>query len=466
MEFDAHQMSLGPFGGWVCHTRHPQDIEVATRALHPHVTVSASSSPLPRCISTIQISKCSGGMSKSIAGRSHAVTGSVDAKRGSKLLPSSPKPQVQSQQEAKHAFQATRFGAIQHRKEIEERTAVVPNELLVKHNLFVSPDPDTLTLALRPAKRTRPLHDVDGPGTDKLPCKKRRLLLHLVTSRLSQPFSLPATHILIRESSDNMPVLHRIQQLASLGARRVGHQSSLVRKAAILNRVRIGVRQAAVSRGHTIMADLAARGNALNHGLQLVTMPSSGSMGARYPGTSMEMAANVTPARNTSATKPIPPVRRLHTTSCHSPIAHGSDTDTRPRTPPTPDQESGVYHSVSAAHVCGHTRMQRETFKESARVPSTVPRYVPPVPVTTSKPASHTYADISDEEDNTAFPASNFRDRYADLSDDDMDDVYADFGVLFGSGARSPEARTVGSPAEEQFYEEYLDELDGIPWVA
>lgn len=72
--------------------------------------------------------------------------------------------------------------------------------------------------------------------------------------------------------------------------------------------------------------------------------------------------------------------------------------------------------------------------------------------------------DASDEEDNTAFPAARFCDRYADLSDDDMmDDVYADFGVLFGSGVRSPEARS--SPVEEQHYEEYLDELDGIPWI-
>src|SRR5277367_2581718 len=48
----------------------------------------------------------------------------------------------------------------------------------------------------RPFKRRRPLWDVDG-GTSEGK-KKRRLRLNLITSRLSQPFSIPATNIVNR----------------------------------------------------------------------------------------------------------------------------------------------------------------------------------------------------------------------------------------------------------------------------
>ena len=87
-----------------------------------------------------------------------------------------------------------------------------------------------------------------------------------------------------------------------------------------------------------------------------------------------------------------------------------------------------------------------------------------------------------------AFPAPDLNTRYAELSDDDMDDVYADFGVLFGGGgggsasestggdtsgggggsnsdSRGDEDRDHNRVGEEHFYEEYLDELDGIPWI-
>ncbi|PNY24675.1 Uncharacterized protein TCAP_05388 [Tolypocladium capitatum] len=44
-------------------------------------------------------------------------------------------------------------------------------------------------------KRRRNRLDVDGPDTAALSSKKRRLRFHPVTSRLSQPYSCPATHI-------------------------------------------------------------------------------------------------------------------------------------------------------------------------------------------------------------------------------------------------------------------------------
>lgn len=43
-------------------------------------------------------------------------------------------------------------------------------------------------------KRRRSALDVDGPDTAALSCKKRRLRSHLVTSRLSRPYSQPASY--------------------------------------------------------------------------------------------------------------------------------------------------------------------------------------------------------------------------------------------------------------------------------
>ncbi|KAF2416264.1 hypothetical protein EJ08DRAFT_666723 [Tothia fuscella] len=74
-------------------------------------------------------------------------------------------------------------------------------------------------------KRTRALSDLDDqPATSK---KKRRLRLRLVTSRLSRPFSTPATHIVDRGSSK-----------IAVWAKQKHLIPQALRKAAIMNRVR------------------------------------------------------------------------------------------------------------------------------------------------------------------------------------------------------------------------------------
>ncbi|KAI0114737.1 hypothetical protein F4814DRAFT_291970 [Daldinia grandis] len=287
------------------------------------------------------------------------------------------------------------------------------------------------SLVLRPLKRGRALHDVDGPGTGSLPCKKRRLRLHLVTSRLSQPYSWPATHILNRESGDDSPVLNRFLKLAAVGSlKRAGHQSALVRKAAILNRVRIGVRQAAVLRGHTVIAGMAARGNSLSHGLQLVTTSNS-LTGPRFPGHAPNPYDH-----------PIPPAWRPHTTTFH-PSSFGSGSLDRG----TSIDKKGIPENRSPS--------------PAATCPSPPPR-----PSMQLNPPDPLPPQV--EDDDVAFPSPDLETRYADFSDDDLDDVYADFGVLFGSGTRSPEDSSGSSESTsgEHFYEEYLDELDGIRWIA
>jgi hypothetical protein len=78
----------------------------------------------------------------------------------------------------------------------------------------------------RPLKRRRPLWDVDGnPEPGK---KKRRLRLHLITSRLSRPFSYPATNIVDRGPS-----------AIRLWAKKRAREKNELRKAAIMNNVRI-----------------------------------------------------------------------------------------------------------------------------------------------------------------------------------------------------------------------------------
>jgi len=77
----------------------------------------------------------------------------------------------------------------------------------------------------RPFKRRRPLWDVDGGCSEGK--KKRRLRLNLITSRLSRPFSAPATNIVDRGIS-------RIAIWAK--GRRL--DKNVLRKAAIMNQVR------------------------------------------------------------------------------------------------------------------------------------------------------------------------------------------------------------------------------------
>lgn len=78
----------------------------------------------------------------------------------------------------------------------------------------------------RSFKRRRALSDVDGAGNEGR--KKRRLRSDLITSRLSRPFSQPATNIVSRGMS-KIPVW---------GAMGKALGRNMMRKAAIMNRIR------------------------------------------------------------------------------------------------------------------------------------------------------------------------------------------------------------------------------------
>ncbi|KAI1487087.1 hypothetical protein F5X96DRAFT_672984 [Biscogniauxia mediterranea] len=211
-----------------------------------------------------------------------------------------------------------------------------------------------------PSKRARPAHDVDGPQTHTLAIKKRRLRLGLVTSRLSRPFSAPATHICLRRRGTTAQWYYanarfRRRLLLLLGvARRMG---------------------------------IGGMGMGIGMGI--------GGMGDHHY---VRKAAILNPSRPVEQQRPL-----------------------AERSPPSPP---------------------------------------PPSP---SPPSSSKRVDViaAEEDAEISFPGSAVR--YADLSDEDDtgDDVYADFGVLFGPGAA--EGGGGGGKAD---YEGYLDELDGLRWGA
>ncbi|KAK8058610.1 hypothetical protein PG994_009058 [Apiospora phragmitis] len=300
------------------------------------------------------------------------------------------------------------------------------------------------------SKRPRAPHDVDGPDTGHLPCKKRRLRHRLITSRLSQPYSLPATHILNRETGEDTPVLSRFLKFAAMGPKKAGHQTAMVRKAAILNRVRLNVRQAAVNRGHNRMwrmSDVSVMG----HGLQLVTA----STGAMFPG------------RGSAAGMSLPRVWRPHTTGTSAGGAAAAkdnqDSSHILHQPATNDVSRVTIADDTATHSSSGNPPQQQQFGRTTTTTTTTAAAAAAAhtPVTSIMTPLH----HDEAEESTAFPVIEDGYRYADLSDDDMDDVYTDFGALFGGGAAKSPGDGTGEDEEEHFYEEYLDELDGIPWA-
>jgi hypothetical protein len=98
-------------------------------------------------------------------------------------------------------------------------------------------------------KRRRPLWDVDGGSSEGK--KKRRLRLNLITSRLSRPFSAPATNIVDRGISK-----------IAIWAKGRRLDKNLLRKAAIMNRVRINLdtAKASCATAYAIKQEEVARG--------------------------------------------------------------------------------------------------------------------------------------------------------------------------------------------------------------
>jgi hypothetical protein len=68
-----------------------------------------------------------------------------------------------------------------------------------------------------------------------------------------------------------------------------------------------------------------------------------------------------------------------------------------------------------------------------------------------------------DDSDEDSFAFLHVEDDGSWDTGEEAEQVYSDFGVIFGAGATTTPVE--GMTAEEHSYEEYLDELDGIAWV-
>ncbi|KAJ9150763.1 hypothetical protein NKR23_g3514 [Pleurostoma richardsiae] len=327
-------------------------------------------------------------------------------------------------------------------------------------------------------KRRRPLTDVDGPNSSSFGCKKRRLRLELITSRLSQPFSLPASHILNREAvavGDK-----RFLKLAAIVAARkltagfaslsiasssqsgaphpTQHhpvQSDMLRRAAVLNRFRLHVREAAEQRGDTSVVEVAAsaallaHSNTGLHGLGFVAnarMPNIPSPG--------EQASVSTVPPATPALRLLPPALvhppYPHPLSRAAAVARASP----PSSPSKGPARAGADQASQRPSLSPNLRPVRSPELRASRGQGQLRRSLSELD--------------NEEEEGMSFPTSEHESRYE--ATDEPDDVYADFSVIFGGGAGDGE-----SSDEDEFYGGYaggadteglddvLDDLDGIP---
>jgi uncharacterized membrane protein YgcG len=293
----------------------------------------------------------------------------------------------------------------------------------------------------RPGKRQRHRLDVDGPNTADLCCKKRRLRTVLITSRLSQPYSQPATHILNREGQKHGD--KRFLKMATsldISRRRALAQSTSFLRYSVMNRLRerLGLGKLTEQQGQCIAENKA--------GLE--------DMGAKAPWKAQGSLAALSSRH----------VARAHRTAAHvgglhaypHPPQHGT---TSPRLQST-------RLSMPAALPLPPTDAKAAKSRTSARIhPVRSPELLP------ERGACEEL-----EEDGFAFLYGD-----DDLTDD-PDHVYSDFSVIFGGGggggsggSGGGSSSVSGGPSgssdshaqdDSHSYEEYLDELDGISWVA
>ncbi len=286
-------------------------------------------------------------------------------------------------------------------------------------------------------KRRRASHDVDGPNTGSLGSKKRRLLRYLITSRLSQPFSMPATNILNREaiaSGDK----RFLKFAAIMGARKIAAHhtppfhhlhfdaSEMLRRAAIINRFRLRMLVQAEQRGDNRVAAVAASASLLHLSSGL------GPVGSRFPvpaggdGAATHLAVRTPPFRYPPRLPPpVPPQDQPHPLSRAAVVARSSP-------PGSPD-----------------ALRPADRVRTKQMVPS--PQLVP------ARERALVGNEILDD-DECSFPASDLDYQY---DPSDPDDVYADFGVIFGGGDGEKDG-----DSNEDDLEDYMDGLDGIPMLA
>lgn len=257
----------------------------------------------------------------------------------------------------------------------------------------------------RISKRYRHRLDVDGPNTAALSCKKRRLRSELITSRLSQPYSQPATHILNREGMKSGDKRF-LKMATSLDvARRIAHlHATSFLRFSVMNRLRrrLGLWRPAHERAH---GEHDQEGE-LDTTSKAPWKPQSleGSSGGQYLRPSRDASAGG------SGHAPKPQACRL----------------SKPTALPLPPTD------IAAAKIRTSSRIH------PVRSPEMRPEY-----------------GAYDELDEDCFAFLHLDEDALGEAGEDPEHVYSDFSVIFAGGASD----------DDQSYEEYLDELDGISWA-
>ncbi|KAJ4414655.1 hypothetical protein N0V85_003049 [Neurospora sp. IMI 360204] len=294
--------------------------------------------------------------------------------------------------------------------------------------------------------------NVDGHNTAPLPCKKRRLRLHLVTSRLSRPFSVPATHVLNRESI--LKGDKRLRSIAAAANKRMamagwgmgaagqngngggggmtamgGNGSAAwLRKMAVMNRFRMRM----------LGENLARAQQAAAHVAQIQAQVQGVGQG------------EMTGGGNTGGV----PMQRSGTGQ--QPQAYGPGTSSRL----APGQAG---RQQVPAPVTGfpppviHTNTATSSGSSEPSAPPQ--RLSPDLRLIEDQ-------DLDDDED-VAFPTSAHESRYEGEEEEEGHEVYADFGVLFGGGGGDDLDDEEGnSMSGEMPVKEQQESLGGIPWGA
>jgi hypothetical protein len=285
----------------------------------------------------------------------------------------------------------------------------------------------TLTIS-QGIKRRRYTSDVDGFNTGGLSVKKRRLRADLITSRLSQPYSQPATHILNREGQEAGD--KRFLKMATSVdlTRRIAHlHATSFLRFSVMNRLRQRLNQGQPARRHeqeieAITSKVTSKSNLKPPILQ----DSAASRSFRIAPTGTGLAG---PQSFISSTKPQPNQQGL------KPFQHSKPTSCRLSKP---------------------AALPLPVGDVAATKKRTSPRLFP-IQSPELRPTVHLPPLDDLEEDSFAYmhPAD---DDWDDIGDD-QDSVYSDFSVVFGQNGDNNEE-------DDRSYEEYLDELDGICWMS
>lgn len=312
---------------------------------------------------------------------------------------------------------------------------------------FTPPDDTSQPLAirsrpspqlLRGVKRRRCMSDVDGFNTVGMSSKKRRLRVDLITSRLSQPYSQPATHILNREGQESGD--KRFLKMATTldSARRTSHlhATSFLRYCTmncLRKRLNLVHPTPVVRRDDQEAAAVASKA-----GSKVAWRPQS--IEDTSAGQSLRVSAAPSGGAGISIAAPT-----------LSPLLQ----PTRPQ--PVAPKHTHPHAKPPACRLSSPAALPLPATDAVATKKRTSPR-IYPVQSPELRPST-SLSQLDDlEEDSFAFlhPAD---DDWDDLADD-QDGVYSDFGVVFGQDSPGAEAK------DGRTYEEYLDELDGICWVS